>query len=242
MYLCLPNFIWESVLGEFPSLLSLSEADPSIPLPAGNELADVLSSPKYSEAADAFRAGKVLIRASGKHVEPFFISAPKTTKRKPTHTNVEADQFIEATRRKKFKRYPSRQKSVFCYVAPTSKITTFSKSIPRIYGNSHYLIFPPNGSSYFQSKETNDFYTSQFYTDIENWVCAGSGSRFRTEAQKAAIAYWQSGINKLRAIKPGLIEVFFEAAGPYYAISLLALKRESGKGFDQYIDSIGKKA
>ncbi len=78
----------------------------------------------------------------------------KNGKRKLIDTDSRIDEFIEYYRINHYSHLPSRQKSIFCY---TSIINT-SATVSFGYGDP-YIVFPIDGSKYFQSKHTDDFYT-----------------------------------------------------------------------------------
>ena len=232
----------------YPNLCSLIELNNSeVVGEVGQKLAEVSRDSSFSEAIKVLTQGKCLIRASKLHTEKTYQVSPKTSRRIPTHTDSGIDQFLENVRKKKFKHYPSRQHSVFCFSAPVNDLLTYAKDVPRLYGGYHLFVLAPNGSKYFQSKSVVDFYTSLHADDISNVVIwnddgdKSSSAINEKSAKESASLYWQNGVYNLRSVQyksSGNREVFFEPNGAYWAFSILEMDREAKERFlplDKYI-------
>jgi len=95
-----------------------------------------------------------------------FLQPVRKGKRKPRDSRVEIDQFFEDYRKKWFPQVPNRQKAVFVMLEKVNTRAQLFSDNAKGYGSEMVLVLPKNGSTYFQSGTTQDFYESATYHQI----------------------------------------------------------------------------
>ena len=117
-----------------------------------------------SDFIKQMRASKqALVRGShNSDVAGFRSKAKKERSTVDTPKNI--DNYIDEFRRKNYSNYASRKRAVFCIPAKfdfrSADIAGLDKDVIYQYGPNMFLVFPKNGSKYFQSVGTIDLFTS----------------------------------------------------------------------------------
>ena len=102
---------------------------------------------------------KVLTRGS-KHTEDYYVQSSKNN-REPVGVELNVHKLFEEMRKVYNPKIVSRQNAIFCYCDSALAIRNDSR-----YGNV-YVIFPFDGTKYFQSKFVYDFLASEIRYSIK---------------------------------------------------------------------------
>jgi len=121
-----------------------------------------------SQAVSAFRKAKIyMIRSNDKRQMASFVAAKKT-ERPPRDTDKETDEHFEKLRKQFAPNVPSRKSSTFVF--PRIFTGKFAIVQGGFYGKYKHIVFPRNGSKYFQSKTVDDFTSSDLAYSINQYL------------------------------------------------------------------------
>ena len=179
----------------------------------------VRKDPSFSKSMSLLHKGVALIRGTYNQ-ELFYYRSPGQKERKPRDSESDVDNFFEDYRKKNYPKIASRKKAVFAFI-----------NFDAEYGNRNMLIFPKNGSKYFQSFESHDFFKSEAYFAAEA-IIKGKEEFYRKAGfykgnkgpQEVLSDYFENGTTAPEKMKDDFREVIIEHKG-YWAFELIMLRK-----------------
>jgi len=144
-----------------------------------------------------------LVRGTDAKGSPVFSHSKRTTERKPVDSRRDIDEYVEQFRAKNYGSIPSRRKSVYCFL--TNWTLGNSKAgmneYARSYGRNIYVVFPLNGSKYFQSLKVPDFLNSWPYSMVEEYLEFKSRGVFLSGNEPDLTGNKESAFSKVKKSK-----------------------------------------
>ena len=179
----------------------------------------------------AFVKGKGIARGVREGINGDYAFVKHLDKRKPKDSRIDVDNFVEKFRAEHFPNVPSRQFSAYGNMYNSLKVPIEFLYDSSSYGRI-YLVFPVNGTSYFQSNKIDDFYHSTPYHRVQDFLYAQANLKkfpdldnYKKEYQDRESRmtdelsmYFKDSNNTLQSLKADGKEVLFTYTKGYYII------------------------